>query len=80
MGWWGELDGKLAEPGAGRGSAAQAVRPEGCRRDAATQAVARLLVLSRYELRTDARWDGALTAVASCTDEPEWAQACMRLP
>ena len=31
-----------------------------------------------YELRTDARWDGAVTAVASCTDEPEWAQECMR--
>ena len=31
-----------------------------------------------YELRTDARWEGAITAVASCTDEPEWAQECMR--
>ena len=31
-----------------------------------------------YELKTDARWEGAVVAVASCTDEPDWAQECMR--
>ena len=33
-----------------------------------------------YELRTDARWEGAVVAVASCTDEPECAlpTACTR--
>lgn len=30
-----------------------------------------------YELKTDARWDGVVLAVASCTDEPSWAQECM---
>ena len=33
-----------------------------------------------YELKTDARWEGAVTAVASCTDEPECAMhtSCTR--
>lgn len=29
-------------------------------------------------LKTDARWKDTVVAVASCTDEPEWAQECMR--
>ena len=31
-----------------------------------------------YELKTDAKWEGVVTAVSSRTDEPNWAQECMR--
>ena len=31
-----------------------------------------------HELKTDPRWKGTVVAVASCTDEPDWAQECMR--
>lgn len=30
------------------------------------------------ELKTDPKWKDTTVAVASCTDEPDWAQACMR--
>ena len=30
-----------------------------------------------FELKTDPKWEGAIVAVASCTDEPFWAQECM---
>jgi hypothetical protein len=31
-----------------------------------------------HELKTDRRWEGTVVAVASCTDEPAWADECMR--
>ena len=31
-----------------------------------------------YELKTADEWKETVIAVASCTDEPEWAQECMR--
>ena len=31
-----------------------------------------------HELKTAAHWNGCVVAVASCTDEPEWARECMR--
>ena len=30
------------------------------------------------ELKVDPRWKDTIVAVASCTDEPDWAQECMR--
>ena len=30
-----------------------------------------------YEIKTASKWQGTLCAVASCTDEPSWAQECM---
>ena len=30
------------------------------------------------ELKTDPKWKDTFVAVASCTDEPDWAQECMR--
>lgn len=30
------------------------------------------------ELKTSERWKESVVAVASCTDEPEWAQECLR--
>jgi hypothetical protein len=30
-----------------------------------------------HELKTDNRWEGTVVAVASCTDEPAWADECM---
>jgi len=31
------------------------------------------------ELKTDPKWEGTVVAVASCTDEPAWAQECMAM-
>eukprot|EP00593_Proboscia_inermis_P015226 CAMPEP_0171314312 /NCGR_PEP_ID=MMETSP0816-20121228/50224_1 /TAXON_ID=420281 /ORGANISM="Proboscia inermis, Strain CCAP1064/1" /LENGTH=158 /DNA_ID=CAMNT_0011803055 /DNA_START=245 /DNA_END=721 /DNA_ORIENTATION=+ len=31
------------------------------------------------ELKTDDRWKDAVVAIASCTDEPSWAQDCLRM-
>ena len=31
------------------------------------------------ELKTDPKWADAVVCIASCTDEPSWAQECMRL-
>lgn len=31
-----------------------------------------------FELKTDPKWADAVVCVASCTDEPAWAQECMR--
>ena len=31
------------------------------------------------ELKTDPKWEGTKVCVASCTDEPSWAQECMAL-
>ena len=31
-----------------------------------------------HELKTNPKWSGTVVAVASCTDEPSWAQECMR--
>lgn len=32
-----------------------------------------------HELNTDARWKDTKVAYCSCTDEPSWAEECMRL-
>lgn len=31
-----------------------------------------------HQLSTATEWEGVVVAVASCTDEPEWARECMR--
>uniref|UniRef100_A0A6T7L766 Magnesium-dependent phosphatase-1 n=1 Tax=Coccolithus braarudii TaxID=221442 RepID=A0A6T7L766_9EUKA len=31
-----------------------------------------------YQLKTAPEWEGVMVAVASCTDEPDWARECMR--
>jgi len=31
-----------------------------------------------YELKMDSKWESSTVAVASCTDEPSWADECMR--
>ena len=31
-----------------------------------------------HELKTDPKWKDTVVGVASCTDEPSWAQECMR--
>ena len=31
------------------------------------------------ELKTDDKWKQTKVAVCSCTDEPDWADECMRL-
>lgn len=31
------------------------------------------------ELKNDRKWEGVKVCVASCTDEPSWAQECMHL-
>ena len=31
-----------------------------------------------YALKTDSKWKDTLCAVASCTDEPGWADECMQ--
>ena len=32
-----------------------------------------------YELKTEEKWQDVVVAVASCTDEPDWAQDCMTM-
>ena len=32
-----------------------------------------------HELHSDEKWSSSVVAVASCTDEPSWAQQCLKL-